>query len=534
MTNPSPASPDSRPSQPPQPLAPTPPTHTGDSADASAQAPAQQLELPAPTDDSLTSTPSSAPPPSEPEDERRDDPLEPLFRGRQARLVLTDPLPSAPPGIRRVTCEPVVVRGEPHWQIALFTATQATHRNLTRRAARTEIFRLATQFRQAQLHTSTLRVTLKPPRQRGQLWRTLRQDPIVAPPPLPATHNRQPRHPLPEGTPCPFLVEIGVMTPEGQVRSARQAKFRQVNRFLELVHDLLAELPQGRPLRVVDFGCGKSYLTFALHHWLTGPLGREVDITGLDLRADVIADCRQIAARLGCAGLKFEQGTIAGFQPSGPVDLVVALHACDTATDDALAQAIGWQAGAILAVPCCQHELAPQLAGPGLAALLRHGILRERLAALATDALRAGVLELVGYSTQVIEFIDLEHTAKNLLLRARRRSPRETPPNSGTPTAVAPTTVAQTAGAQTDTGTGATAASATATSEQGAQGGELPAFEPALPPAALASRVAELAALKATFQLGTTHLENRLTQLGWPALIPALPVPPAVSATASH
>ena len=522
----------SRPSQPPQPLAPTPPTHTGDSADASAQAPAQQLDHPA--DASFTSTPSSAPPPSESEDERRDDPLEPLFRGRQARLVLTDPLPSAPPGIRRVTCEPVVVRGEPHWQIALFTATQATHRNLTRRAARTEIFRLATQFRQAQLHTPTLRVTLKPPRQRGQLWRTLRQDPIVAPPPLPATHNRQPRHPLPEGTPCPFLVEIGVMTPEGQVRSARQAKFRQVNRFLELVHDLLAELPQGRPLRVVDFGCGKSYLTFALHHWLTGPLGREVDITGLDLRADVIADCRQIASRLGCAGLKFEQGTIAGFQPSGPVDLVVALHACDTATDDALAQAIGWQAGAILAVPCCQHELAPQLAGPGLAALLRHGILRERLSALATDALRAGVLELVGYSTQVIEFIDLEHTAKNLLLRARRRMPRETLPNSGAPTAGAQTAGAQTADAQTGIGTDATAASATGTSDRGLQGDKLPALEPALPPAALAARVAELAALKATFQLGTTHLENRLTQLGWPALIPALPVPPAVSPTASH
>lgn len=508
MTNPPQNTPDPLASPPPPTPGPTRPAHPGEPAPA----PTAHSDHSAPLDSSLPGTPESVPPAAEPEDERHNDPLGPLFRDRQARLVLTDPLPAAPPGIRKVSCEPVVVRGEPHWQIALFTATQVTHRNLTRRVARTELVRLATQFRQAQLHTPTVRVTLKPPRQRGQLWRILRQDPVLAPPPLPVAHNRQPRHPLPEGTPCPFLVEIGVMTPEGQVRSARQAKFRQVNRFLELVQDLLADLPRGRPLRIVDFGCGKSYLTFALHHWLTGPLEREVEITGLDLRADVIADCRQIAARLGCAGLKFEQGSIARFQPSGPVDLVVALHACDTATDDALAQAIGWQAGAILAVPCCQHELAPQLAGPGLAAMLRHGILRERLAALATDALRAGIVELAGYSTQVIEFIDLEHTAKNLLLRARRRSSRDTGHDLLDPSA------------PRSTGTGL------ASSETLASGATT--AEPALPPAVMASRIAELAALKATFELGTTHLETRLAQLGWPTPISATATqPPAAIPT---
>jgi len=397
------------------------------------------------------------------------DPLTPLLVDRQARLVLSDPRPSAPPGVRRISCEPVIVRGEPQWQLAYFTATQVTHRNLPRRAIGRELDRLASQFQQAQLHTPTQRLTLRPPRQARQPWRIVRHDPVASPPPLPATHNRQPNHPLPEGVPCPFLIEIGVMTPAGQVRSSRQAKFRQVNRFLELVHDLLTELPAERPLRIIDFGCGKSYLTFALHHWLTGPLGRQVEITGLDRRADVIADCAEIAHRLGCTGLRFEQGSIAEYQPAGPVDLVVALHACDTATDDALAQAIAWRAGAILAVPCCQHELAPQLGGPGLAALLRHGILRERFAALATDALRAGVLELAGYATQVVEFVDLEHTAKNLLLRARRRETSQPPSR--------------------------------------------PATDGASP---APGRAGELLALKSALELGSTHLERRLAELGCP------------------
>ncbi|HLJ12086.1 MAG TPA: SAM-dependent methyltransferase, partial [Planctomycetaceae bacterium] len=214
---------------------------------------------------------------------------------------------------------------------------------------------------------------------------------------------------------------IGVMTDEGRVRSAMAHKFRQINRFLEFVDDVVPSLEAGRELRVVDFGCGKSYLTFALHHLLTRIRGRSVSILGLDRNVDVVDQCTRLARRLDLKGLDFRQGDIANHEETEPVDLAVSLHACDTATDDALAKAIGWKSRVILAAPCCQHELAKKIDSRELAPLLRHGILRERLAALATDGLRSLVLEICGYSTQVLEFIDLEHTAKNLLIRAVRR-----------------------------------------------------------------------------------------------------------------
>jgi SAM-dependent methyltransferase len=227
---------------------------------------------------------------------------------------------------------------------------------------------------------------------------------------------------LPEHEPTPFLVEIGVMTRAGKVKAAKQSKFRQINRFLELVNDVIPELPADGTLRVVDFGSGKSYLTFALYHLLTRVHGRSVHILGLDRRADVIADCRRIAAKLGCPGLEFRVGEIGDEPEEGTVDLAVSLHACDTATDDALARAVTWRAAVILAVPCCQHELAPKIHLPQLAPLHHQGILHAQFASLATDALRAQALEACGYKTQVVEFIELEHTAKNLLLRAVRRA----------------------------------------------------------------------------------------------------------------
>jgi SAM-dependent methyltransferase len=208
------------------------------------------------------------------------------------------------------------------------------------------------------------------------------------------------------------------MTPDGRVRKSRYDKFRQVNRFLELVDDVVPALRTQGTLRIVDFGCGKSYLTFAIHHLLTELRGRAVEIVGLDVKDDVIASCSALAARTGASGLRFERGEIAAFDAGGLVDLVVALHACDTATDEALAQAVRWDADAILAVPCCQKEAYRQLESPLLAPLLRHGLAKERFAALVTDTLRAQLLELAGYEAQLVEFIDLEHTAKNVLIRA--------------------------------------------------------------------------------------------------------------------
>ena len=171
-------------------------------------------------------------------------------------------------------------------------------------------------------------------------------------------------------------------------------------------------------MRIIDFGCGKSYLTFALHHWLAEIEQRDAEIVGLDREASVIEHCRSVVEKLSLEHLSFEQGEIAGFEPEGPVDLVISLHACDTATDDALIQAVAWDAKVILAVPCCQHELFPQLHNETLQPLLSHGILKERFAAMATDTIRALALEAVGYDTQLVEFIDMEHTPKNILLRA--------------------------------------------------------------------------------------------------------------------
>jgi SAM-dependent methyltransferase len=233
-------------------------------------------------------------------------------------------------------------------------------------------------------------------------------------------HNRKKEYLLAEGQPIPFLVELGVMTAEGKVVAKRYHKFKQINRFLELIEDLLPALSKERPLTIIDFGCGKSYLTFALYHFLTAS-GYQLNIVGLDLKKEVIENCNALAKKLGYQGLSFQVGEISGYSTDQPVDMVVVLHACDTATDEALAQAVQWKSRVILAVPCCQHQLYSQIKSEELAPLLKHGIMKERFAALATDALRAMKLEIEGYKTQILEFIDMEHTPKNLLIRAIRQ-----------------------------------------------------------------------------------------------------------------
>lgn len=235
-------------------------------------------------------------------------------------------------------------------------------------------------------------------------------------------HNRSRQYIIPEGTPCPFLIATGVMTDAGKVRSSKQKKFRQINRYLEIVNDIVPHLPDDRVVNVVDFGCGRSYLTFALHHYFTSVLKRTVRMVGLDLKQKVIADCQKLANELNCDGLTFQHGDIAQHESTEAIDLCVSLHACNTATDEALGQAVKWNCSVILAVPCCHHELSGQLENSAQAALLRHGIMRERYAALATDTLRARALDVLGYRTQVIEFIDTEHTPKNLMIKAVRRA----------------------------------------------------------------------------------------------------------------
>lgn len=235
-------------------------------------------------------------------------------------------------------------------------------------------------------------------------------------------HNRVKRYILEEGIPVPFLVDLGVQTKEGKVVHARYDKFKQINRFLEFIEDILPTLSKEGTVRIIDFGCGKSYLTFAMYYYLHQLKGYDVEITGLDLKEDVIEHCNLLARQYGYDKLHFLKGDIAGYEGAEDVDMVVTLHACDTATDYALEKAVRWNAKVILSVPCCQHEVNKQINSADLSAVLKYGIIKERMSALITDAIRADLLESQGYETNILEFIDMEHTPKNLLIRAVKRS----------------------------------------------------------------------------------------------------------------
>lgn len=246
-------------------------------------------------------------------------------------------------------------------------------------------------------------------------------------------HNRKKNYLIPEGEPVPFLIQLGVMTSQGKIIAAKYDKFRQINRFLEYVEDVLSNLlsenkgTKENPLKIVDFGCGKSYLTFALYHYLTNIKGLEASITGLDLKKEVILMCGSLAKNFGYTGLHFSTGDIESYREKAletqeePPDLVITLHACDTATDYALAYAVEQKAKVILSVPCCQHEINGKLGKTcnhnAFSPLLSYGIVKERFAALATDVMRAELLESKGYNVQILEFIDMSHTPKNLLIR---------------------------------------------------------------------------------------------------------------------
>ena len=235
------------------------------------------------------------------------------------------------------------------------------------------------------------------------------------------SHNRSKQYILKEGVPVPFLIELDVQTAEGTIIKSRYNKFKQINRYLEFVEDILPALPKERTIHIIDFGCGKSYLTFALYYYLHELKQLDVMITGLDLKTDVINKCNQLAERYGYDQLQFFQGDISTFQGAECVDMVVTLHACDTATDFAIKKAVDWGARVIFTVPCCQHEVNKQIENELLSPVFQYGLLKERISALLTDGIRANLLEEAGYETQVLEFISMEHTPKNILIRAVKR-----------------------------------------------------------------------------------------------------------------
>lgn len=323
----------------------------------------------------------------------------------------------------KVKIRPVRIKDALQYQETLYRGKQVFHTNHGAEAMQERLLDyMKTCFRQAQMRNGTEEATVLVSKKGKVAIKRRKSDNnnIQIQKDAALVHNRTKQYILPEGEAVDFLVELGVQTPEGRVVRAKYDKFRQINRYLEFIRDILDKLPSDRTVRIVDFGCGKSYLTFAMYYYLRQHL--DIQVTGLDLKADVIERCNELAGKLQYDQLRFQAGDISHFQGEHGVDMVVSLHACDKATDYALEKAVKWGAKVILAVPCCQHELNGQIQCDMLKPIFRYGVIKERMAALITDALRADLLEKNGYDTQILEFIDMDHTPKNLMIRAVRQS----------------------------------------------------------------------------------------------------------------
>lgn len=347
-----------------------------------------------------------------------DDAIRKLLEDKPYRIILGNPVS------KEISYKKIVLsKKEAGFQAEKFTETQVFHENLKEDELISYIKKqLGSSFSQLDGFGGAYQSHIKISR-KGKVFftRSVQQ----GKPAEIKEHNRKKKYLLEEGTVILPLVDMGIFTREGRVVKAMYDKFRQINRFVELVDDTLKNTEK-KELTVIDFGCGKSYLTFILYYYFTVIRKIKVRMTGLDLKADVIEKCNQAAKKYGYEGLSFELGDINGYQCDFPVDMVITLHACDTATDYALYHAIRWNSEMIFSVPCCQHELNAQMESDVFSLFTRYGIIKERLAALMTDAIRGNLLEYSGYKTQLLEFVDFTHTPKNILIRAvKARLPEE-------------------------------------------------------------------------------------------------------------
>lgn len=326
--------------------------------------------------------------------------------------------------VKRIKLKPLLLKDAYHIQVEYQFERILKHENVLLESFPEKLEAIFNDYRQAHVDFIDEKVQVQLSKKNKVLWKS---DKSSTPKQVNLAHNRKKNYLLAEDKPYPFLIRLGVQTEEGKIKKQKYDKFKQINRFIEFIDDALTHLPKDRQVRILDFGSGKSYLTFALYHYLKIEKGLDIRVTGLDLKKEVIEECSQIAQDLGYDQLEFLVGDINDYNDESAVDMVVTLHACDVATDMALARAVKWGASVILSVPCCQHELNRQLNTPALDIMLQHGLVRERFAALATDAIRAEILSLVGYEAQLLEFIDMENTPKNILIRAYRTGKK---PNS--------------------------------------------------------------------------------------------------------
>ena len=314
----------------------------------------------------------------------------------------------------KVSIRPVEISGQVLFQAEYTFDKKVTHENLSCQAASALALQLIKEdFKQINAFTLAEDIQIlasKPEKARLTTKPATKGMPSLE-------HNKTKNYIIADGVPCDFLIRLGVMEESGKVIQKHYSKFRQINRYLEIVEDVFPYLPTGRVLKIIDFGCGKAYLTFALYYYLRIRKNRDVQIIGLDLKKDVIRFCRKIAEDLHYDGLEFLMGDIADYR-SDQADMVVTLHACDTATDYALINAVSWNTKVILSVPCCQHELFSQIENDLHQPMLKYGILKDRLTEYLTDGLRGLKLEAAGYEVAMIEFTSLEHTARNIMIKA--------------------------------------------------------------------------------------------------------------------
>jgi SAM-dependent methyltransferase len=309
----------------------------------------------------------------------------------------------------KVRIRPVILKNEIEYQVSEFVGRKVLHSNHSADDVKKKIIDYMTEdFKQAQINMTDAAATILSSKSKTLTCKYKKAGQLKVQRDL--SHNRTKKYIIQEGKPVAFMIDLGVMGQDGKIIRTRYDKFRQINRFLEYIEDILPKLDKERELTIIDFGCGKSYLTFAMYYYLKELKGYNIRIIGLDLKADVIEHCNELRTRYGYDKLDFYVGDIATYKDVDKVDMVVTLHACDTATDYALAKAVKWGAEVILSVPCCQHEANRTIKSDILSPVMDYGILK--------DAARAKLLTANGYDTQILEFIDMEHTPKNLLIRA--------------------------------------------------------------------------------------------------------------------
>ncbi|CAH2211856.1 class I SAM-dependent methyltransferase [Tepidibacter aestuarii] len=314
----------------------------------------------------------------------------------------------------KINIRPIEIKNDFMYQFTYIYANKEIHKNLSPKECTDEIIdNINGNFKQAQMYcvNNDYQILISKKLKATVLKKKATKKPVDT------SHNRKKKYILEEDVPCDFLQYLGVMNENGNVKKQKRDKFRQLNRFLEMVKDVELNFDKNKKIKIIDFGCGKSYLTFAMYYYLVKIAKFNVEIVGLDLKKDVIEYCNKVARELNYENLSFQIGNISDFNEFTEVDMVVTLHACDIATDMALFKAICWNSKVILSVPCCQHELNSQIKNDLLSPMLKHGIIKERFSSLATDSIRANLLEILGYNTQILEFIETEHTPKNLLIR---------------------------------------------------------------------------------------------------------------------